>query len=124
MALKTASWLGYVVLHCRNLQAARRFYHHVMGLPIAYERAGWIQFQVGDTGLVLRPLDEGLCDGRAALIQKLHHSVGDGRAGVALMGELYDLAREVPPRTDVELVPRGRQPDERPLVPYATSLSN
>lgn len=65
MALKTVSWLGYVVLHCRNLQAARRFYHHVMGLPIACERAGWIQFQVGDTGLVLRPLDEKLSDGRA-----------------------------------------------------------
>jgi len=46
-------------------EAARRFYHHVMGLPIACERAGWIQFQVGDTGLDLRPLDEKLSDGRA-----------------------------------------------------------
>ena len=56
MALRT---IGYVVLHCRYLQAARRFYLHVMGFPIAHERADWIQFQVGDTGLVLRPFDEG-----------------------------------------------------------------
>ena len=56
MALKTVSWLGYVVLHCRDLHASRRFYRHVVGLPIAYEREDWIQFQVGDTGLVLRPI--------------------------------------------------------------------
>ena len=65
MALETISWLGYVVLNCRDLEAARRFYRHVMGLPIAYERADWIQFQVGDSGLVLRPLDGGLGDRRA-----------------------------------------------------------
>ena len=65
MALETISWLGYVVLHCRDLEAARSFYCHVMGLPIAYERADWIQFRVGDSGLVLRPLDGGLGDRRA-----------------------------------------------------------
>ncbi len=65
MSLKTISWFGYVVLHCRDIQAARRFYRHVMGLPIAYERADWIQFQVGVTGLVLRPLDGEFRDRRA-----------------------------------------------------------
>ncbi len=55
MANPTESWLGYVVVHCHDLQAARSFYHHVMGFPIAQERADWIQFQVGETGLVLRP---------------------------------------------------------------------
>jgi catechol 2,3-dioxygenase-like lactoylglutathione lyase family enzyme len=63
--MKSISWLGYVVLHCRDIQAARRFYRHVMGLPIAYERADWIQFQVGASGLVLRPLDGELRDQRA-----------------------------------------------------------
>ena len=62
MAFRTISKLGYVVLHCRDLKASRRFYHHVMGFPIAQERADWIQFQVGDTGLVLRPLDQKRCD--------------------------------------------------------------
>jgi WS/DGAT/MGAT family acyltransferase len=41
---------------------------------------------------------EDLEGGRAALIQKLHHAVMDGRAGVALMGCVYesgDAAREV-----------------------------
>lgn len=61
MALQTISRLGYVVLHCRDLQASRKFYRHVLGFHIAQERADWIQFQVGDTGLVLRPLDQELC---------------------------------------------------------------
>jgi catechol 2,3-dioxygenase-like lactoylglutathione lyase family enzyme len=65
MALNTISWLGYVALHCRDLQAARRFYRHVMGFPIAHERADWIQFQVGDTGLVLRPIAGGHGDRQA-----------------------------------------------------------
>jgi WS/DGAT/MGAT family acyltransferase len=36
---------------------------------------------------------ERLADGRAALIQKLHHSVGDGAAGLALLAEVYDTER-------------------------------
>ena len=36
---------------------------------------------------------EGLADGRAALIQKLHHAVGDGTAGLALLAEIYDTER-------------------------------
>lgn len=39
---------------------------------------------------------EGLEGGRAALVQKLHHSVGDGAAGVALMAELYHATRNPP----------------------------
>ena len=65
MSLKSISSLGYVVLPCRDIQALRRFYRDLMGLPIAYERADWIQFQVGATALALRPLDEGLRDRRA-----------------------------------------------------------
>ena len=65
MSLKSISSLGYVVLPCRDIQALRRFYRDLMGLPIAYERADWIQFQVGATALALRPIDEGLRDRRA-----------------------------------------------------------
>jgi WS/DGAT/MGAT family acyltransferase len=39
-------------------------------------------------------LVEGLEDGRAALIQKIHHSVTDGVGGMALAMNLYDLERE------------------------------
>jgi diacylglycerol O-acyltransferase len=35
-------------------------------------------------------LVEGLDGGQAALVQKLHHSIGDGAAGVALMEVLYE----------------------------------
>ena len=59
MLVKSISSLDYVVLHCRDVQAARKFYRHVMRLPIAYERADWIQFQVGVSALVLRSLDGG-----------------------------------------------------------------
>lgn len=64
MSLKSISSLGYVVLPCRDIQAARRFYRDVLGLPIAYERADWIQIQIGATALVLRPID-GVFDARS-----------------------------------------------------------
>ncbi|MDG2303993.1 MAG: wax ester/triacylglycerol synthase family O-acyltransferase [Candidatus Binatia bacterium] len=41
---------------------------------------------------------EQLKGGQAALVQKLHHSVGDGAAGVALMSEIYQLTRHAPTR--------------------------
>ena len=54
---------------------------------------------------------EGLADGRAALIQKLHHAVGDGRAGLALLAEIYDTQRDATrdETDDVQLEP---EPDE------------
>ncbi len=57
MSLEAIASLDYVVLACRDLQAARRFYREVMGFRIAYERADWIRFQIGATALALRPLD-------------------------------------------------------------------
>lgn len=63
---------------------------------------------------------EGLADGRAALIQKLHHSVGDGRAGLALLAEVYDTQRQ---RTGAEAAPARLEPepaeDESALVAEA-----
>ncbi len=40
---------------------------------------------------------EGLADGRAALIEKLHHTIADGERGVALALEFLDLERDAPP---------------------------
>jgi WS/DGAT/MGAT family acyltransferase len=46
---------------------------------------------------------EDLEGGRAALIQKLHHAVMDGMAGVSLMSHVYDAA----PTPDDELLPEA-----------------
>jgi len=59
MVMNPISSFDYVVLHCRDVQAAREFYRQVMGLPISQERADRIQFQVGASALVSRPCDEG-----------------------------------------------------------------
>jgi WS/DGAT/MGAT family acyltransferase len=39
---------------------------------------------------------EGMADGKAGLIQKLHHAVTDGSGGVRLMQLVYDLERDAP----------------------------
>jgi diacylglycerol O-acyltransferase len=59
---------------------------------------------------------EGLADGRAALIQKLHHAVGDGQAGLALLAEIYDTERNPvrDERADVRLEPEPEE-DESEL---------
>ncbi len=41
---------------------------------------------------------EGLADGRAALIEKLHHTISDGEAGIQLALEFFDLERNAPDR--------------------------
>ena len=64
MSLTSIASLDYVVLPCRDLEAARRFYRDVMGFAIAYERADWIRFQIGGTALALRPLDGAFRDRR------------------------------------------------------------
>ncbi len=63
MPLKSISRVDYVVLPCRDLQRARRFYRDIMGFAIEYERADWVKFQVGATALALRP-DDGPFAGR------------------------------------------------------------
>ena len=40
---------------------------------------------------------EGLADGRAALIQKMHHTIADGERGVQLSLEFLDFERDAPP---------------------------
>lgn len=53
--------------------------------PFDRTRALW-QFTVVD----------GLSDGRSALIQKLHHTIGDGESGVKLSTQFLDLERDAP----------------------------
>ena len=46
-------------------------------------------------------LIEGLADGRAALLQRLHHTITDGVGGMRLSLSLVDLEREPAPHRDV-----------------------
>jgi WS/DGAT/MGAT family acyltransferase len=53
---------------------------------------------------------EGLEDGRAALIQKIHHSVTDGVGGMKLAMSLLDLERDAP--SDTSPLPPAPEPEE------------
>jgi len=56
---------------------------------------------------------DGLSGGRAALIQRFHHTLVDGEAGVRLMAHFVDLERDVPeppPLRDEELPPPDPEP--------------
>ncbi len=79
-------------------------------LDSVFELAASIAMQGFDPGRPLWEflLVEGLGSGRAALVQKLHHAVTDGAAGLALIGELYELAAEAPePATAAREAGRG-----------------
>ncbi len=65
MSLSAIKSVDYVVVVCRNLEEARRFYLEVLGFDIAYEREDWIKFQVGPISLALRP-ESDLFAGRKA----------------------------------------------------------
>ena len=57
---------------------------------------------------------EGLADGRAALIQKVHHSITDGVGGIKLALMLLDLERD--PARDTSPIPEARG-DRAPIGP-------
>lgn len=46
---------------------------------------------------------EGLSDGRAAVITKIHHTVTDGEGGVRLAERYMELERDAPPPPDIDL---------------------
>ncbi|MHB8690986.1 MAG: wax ester/triacylglycerol synthase family O-acyltransferase [Solirubrobacteraceae bacterium] len=64
---------------------------------------------------------DGLSDGRAALIMRLHHAVLDGMAGMELFGQVFD--REPRPAAAL-MAPRPRRLSSGPLaaVPEAVAL--
>lgn len=55
MSLKAIREIDYVILLCRDLAAARRFYRDVMGFPLVEDHEVWVRFQVGTSFLTLRP---------------------------------------------------------------------
>ena len=56
--------LDIVILNVSDLQASRKFYKDVMGLKVKNESENWVEFQLGETSLAIRPEPEGLEDPR------------------------------------------------------------
>ena len=54
---------------------------------------------------------EGLADGRAALIQKMHHTITDGEGGIRMSEQFIDIARQ-PPAIEVHELPRPDAGDD------------
>ncbi|MBK9181125.1 MAG: DUF1298 domain-containing protein [Acidimicrobiales bacterium] len=55
-------------------------------------------------------LVDGLADGSAALVLKLHHSLTDGIGGMQLAASLFDLERDAPDRGPLPDAPEGERP--------------
>lgn len=57
---------------------------------------------------------EGLADGRAAMLQRLHHTITDGEGGIRLSIEFIDFERNPPARVRK---PKPERSDDRPKAP-------
>jgi WS/DGAT/MGAT family acyltransferase len=65
---------------------------------------------------------EGLRGGRAALLQKMHHSLTDGEGGVQLALQYLDLERDPPPRPPVDAAETEVAPPPPPPTAAETLL--
>ncbi|MEY2403241.1 MAG: diacylglycerol O-acyltransferase / wax synthase, partial [Acidimicrobiaceae bacterium] len=59
---------------------------------------------------------DGLEGGRAALFQKIHHTITDGEGGVRMSAEFIDFSREDQERVDPPAEAEGGKPDPSSLV--------
>ena len=53
--MKAIRAVDYVILPCRDIDAARAFYRDVMRFPLVDDQVDWVRFQVGSCFLTLRP---------------------------------------------------------------------
>lgn len=91
--------------------------HHVraVALPKPGSRAQLLELAAtlaGDPFDRSRPLWEfvlvdGLDDGGAAMIWKLHHTISDGIGGVRMSEQFLDIERDTPPLPDLEPMPES-----------------
>ncbi len=59
---------------------------------------------------------EGLDGERAALVQKMHHTITDGEGGVRMSAEFIDFSRDDRPEPEVDETPREAEPDPPSLL--------
>ncbi len=67
---------------------------------------------------------EGLPGGRAAMIQKLHHTITDGKGGIRMSTAFIDLERDAPNPPPVDDGPPPPAPDHTPPALAAALLRN
>ena len=65
---------------------------------------------------------DGLADGRAGLIIKIHHAITDGVGGVKIAMHLFDLERDAPP-TAGPMPDAARDPRDDPARAHASTRS-
>jgi WS/DGAT/MGAT family acyltransferase len=61
---------------------------------------------------------EGLEGGRAALVQKMHHTITDGEGGIRMSEQFIDLTRDLPPVDDITITAQPA-PERASLVDTA-----
>ncbi len=54
---------------------------------------------------------DGLEGGRAAMVQKMHHTITDGEGGIRMSEQFVDITREVPDVAEVTITPAPPPPD-------------
>src|SRR3954465_5404661 len=64
---------------------------------------------------------DGLDGGRAALFQKIHHTITDGEGGVRMSAEFIDFSREGQPDTPPTPTERSDDAPEPPATIFATA---
>lgn len=86
--------------------------HHLKRVPLG-GRATRRELYDLVTSLFLDPFDrtrplwefvviDGLADGKAAMLQRMHHSITDGEGGLRLSLEFVDFERDAPPREPLD----------------------
>jgi hypothetical protein len=58
---------------------------------------------------------EGLADGRAAMVQKMHHTITDGEGGVRMSLAFIDVERDAPAPAPIDEGPSSAGPETAPL---------
>ena len=67
---------------------------------------------------------DGLPDGRAAMVQKMHHTITDGKGGIRLSVEFIDLERDAPEPDPVDDGPPEAPPSSLPGAALVSALGD
>jgi WS/DGAT/MGAT family acyltransferase len=67
---------------------------------------------------------EGHEDGRAALLQKMHHTITDGEGGVRMSEQFIDVEREAPDVAEIDLELKPEPPDSNILETAGDTLGH